>query len=302
MLFKPLFHECRCRDRNKSNGLPALGCDFGIHQIETYKAMSTKYEEIYNVINTNSGFIPSDELANILGKEHTNLVVKMKKQLAEQLVKIMSCSKPVEVANGAMKPRTVYILPEIEAVAMAMSYDAAIGVEVMKAFKAYQATLVNIVKDPENAREVALDALFTEFRGRWKELDNKTFAFRDFFIKAAVEYNIGLDESTEILMDMYTTKKMNRSELARKEIRREFFVDFKNTLSRLQRDAFTIKGLKDPVRFINDAVKAKLLVEEKSHSLTKNNKTRGETKIRKNRQTAKKIKNHVEVNYVYQPK
>ena len=122
-------------------------------------------KNIQNVIAENNGFIPSHVLAEIIGREHRNLTAKMKQQFTpEQLLKISSRSEDYVSGNNAVKTRTVYLLPEREAMALAMSYDVMIGMQVYEAYQAYREALNAVIasESHEEAVAVATQALYNE--------------------------------------------------------------------------------------------------------------------------------------------
>ncbi|WP_188013178.1 hypothetical protein [Photobacterium damselae] len=115
-------------------------------------------KEIQTIIEANNGFIPSNVLAALIGKQHGHLTDKMKNQSDE--ITLSKIETVQETYNNGKNTRTVYMLPEEDAVALAMSYDMDIGREVYRAFKSYEKALVEIAIGTKDPRQAAIDALF----------------------------------------------------------------------------------------------------------------------------------------------
>jgi hypothetical protein len=120
--------------------------------------------EIQTVIAENAGFIPSHVLAEMIGRQHHHVVAKIKSQFnAETVAKIEnSCISIAYGDNG--QTREVYLLPECEAMALAMSYDVMIGMHVYQAYQAYKVALNEVIasESHEEAVAVAAKALYNE--------------------------------------------------------------------------------------------------------------------------------------------
>ncbi|WP_429142554.1 hypothetical protein [Aeromonas veronii] len=122
-------------------------------------------KDIQNVIAENNGFIPSHVLADIIGREHRNLTAKLKQEFsAEQLLNFSTRSEEYVSGNNAIKTRSVYLLPEREAMALSMSYDVMIGMQVYEAYQAYRDALNAVIasESHEEAVAIASQALYNE--------------------------------------------------------------------------------------------------------------------------------------------
>ncbi len=121
-------------------------------------------KNIQNVIAENNGFIPSHVLADIIGRRHDNLVSKMTTQFPdEQLLNLRNSLKSIPYGDNG-QTRSVYLLPEREAMALAMSYDVMIGMQVYEAYQAYREALNAVIASDshEEAVAVATQALYNE--------------------------------------------------------------------------------------------------------------------------------------------
>ncbi|MGL4765230.1 MAG: hypothetical protein ACRC2N_09425 [Aeromonas sp.] len=117
------------------------------------------------MITENNGFIPSHVLADIIGRDHPNFTKKIKQEFSEeQLVKITTSEIVYCKGNNATGTRSVYLLPEREAMALAMSYDVKIGMQVYEAYQAYRDALNAVIasESHEEAVAIATQALYNE--------------------------------------------------------------------------------------------------------------------------------------------
>lgn len=113
---------------------------------------------IQTTITENNGFIPSNVLADVLGKNHSDLTKKMKQQLDKNT--LSKISERQESYNNGKNTRKIYLLPEAEGMGLAMHYDVSIGIIVYRAFKSYEKALIEIATGVANPRQLAIDALF----------------------------------------------------------------------------------------------------------------------------------------------
>lgn len=123
------------------------------------------FNQILSIIETNNGLIPSSELATLIGREHANVTKKINAQLTpEQLVKITTCEIEYSKANNSTGTRTVYMLPEAEAMAIAMSYSVQLGMQVYEAYQEYKKALEEVIEAEtlEDAKKAAIAALYTK--------------------------------------------------------------------------------------------------------------------------------------------
>ena len=116
-------------------------------------------KSLQKLIAANNGKLSTAVIADLLGKNHSDVKRKLGTQLtgqqfAEQL-------ETYSKGHGAEGTRTIYLLPEAEAMALAMSYDMKIGMEVYAAFKAYEAALISVVNSESlaEAKTIANKAL-----------------------------------------------------------------------------------------------------------------------------------------------
>ncbi|EIE5874929.1 hypothetical protein LDV99_001757 [Vibrio parahaemolyticus] len=122
-------------------------------------------ENLVEIIEMNNGSISSAQLATILGKNHSDVTKKLVSQLGEStLRKLLS----VEKYNNGKNERSVYLLPEKEAMALAMSYDMHLGMQVYEAYQTYKEALEKICKVDtlEHAQAIAeltLEIQFVKF-------------------------------------------------------------------------------------------------------------------------------------------
>lgn len=122
---------------------------------------NTQLATITSTISANNGMIDSYTLATALGKTHQNFVAKLTTYDFHESLK--TAEMVYTTGNGTTKTRTVYGLPEKEAMAMAMSYNVEIGMIVYEAFKTYEAALIKVASSGsiEEAKEIALTTLET---------------------------------------------------------------------------------------------------------------------------------------------
>ncbi len=118
---------------------------------------------LQEVITANNGKVSTAVLADMLDKQHTHLTAKLENQLGESVLSNFESTENYEKGLGKVGQRIVYMLPEAEAIALAMSYDMTVGMEVYAAFKAYEAALnkVLLANTLEEAKEVVMSALDT---------------------------------------------------------------------------------------------------------------------------------------------
>lgn len=112
-------------------------------------------ENLQEIIQMNNGEIYTSQLATILGKSNQHLTDKLAKTCP--LTNFVS----VEEEYNKGQFRTAYLLPEKEAMALAMSYDMDLGMKVYQAFQDYKAALEAIqnADSLEQAKEIATKAL-----------------------------------------------------------------------------------------------------------------------------------------------
>lgn len=118
---------------------------------------------IQTIIANNNGTLSTSDLAKMLGKAHQHLCDKLKAQLGEeQLTKFVTKEIFFKGRYQTIKDeRTVYLLPEAEAMALAMSYDMNLGMQVYQAFKAYEQALqlITVTGSIEDAVSIAKTVL-----------------------------------------------------------------------------------------------------------------------------------------------
>lgn len=123
----------------------------------------TNMKSLQTLIAANNGKLSTAVIAEKLGKTHQHLCDKLKSQIDDSLLTNFVTKEMF--TKGRYKTikseRTIYLLPEVEAMALAMSYDMKIGMEVYNAFKAYEAALVAVTDSEtlEEAKAVANKAL-----------------------------------------------------------------------------------------------------------------------------------------------
>ncbi|KFA99230.1 hypothetical protein [Vibrio sp. ER1A] len=115
--------------------------------------------QIISVIEQNNGVIPSNALAIIIGKQHGNLVTKMKSNFDESLLLKIKSSEFYEKHQNAKGIRDIYLLPEKEAMAMAMSYSVELGMQVYEAYQQYKQAIEKVLQAEtiEEATEAAIE-------------------------------------------------------------------------------------------------------------------------------------------------
>ncbi|EGR0698868.1 hypothetical protein EX461_24345 [Vibrio parahaemolyticus] len=113
---------------------------------------------IKNIIENNNGFIPSTQLSELIGRNHRDVTRKIKKQFDESTLRNLRSVKEVYNNNNL---RDVFLLPEKEAMALTMSYNVNIGMQVYEAFQIYKKALVDITNSQtiEEAHSIANNAL-----------------------------------------------------------------------------------------------------------------------------------------------
>lgn len=111
---------------------------------------------IQTSIANNNGTLSTSDLAKMLGKDHTRLCEKLSRN-----VTLDNLSTVEEAYNSDKNTRTVYLLPEAEAMALAMSYDMNLGMQVYQAFKAYEQALqlITVTGSIEDAVAIAKTVL-----------------------------------------------------------------------------------------------------------------------------------------------
>ncbi|WP_283598859.1 hypothetical protein [Photobacterium phosphoreum] len=111
---------------------------------------------IQTIIANNNGTLSTSDLAKMLGKDHTRLCEKLSRN-----VTLDNLSTVEEAYNSDKNTRTVYLLPEAEAMALAMSYDMNLGMQVYQAFKAYEQALqlITVTGSIEDAVSIAKTVL-----------------------------------------------------------------------------------------------------------------------------------------------
>ncbi|WP_028022223.1 Rha family transcriptional regulator [Enterovibrio calviensis] len=116
----------------------------------------TTTENLQEVIKMNGGVIATSQLATVLGKSHQHLTDKLAKSCT--LTNFVTVQ---ESYNSGKNTRTAYLLPEKEAMALAMSYDMNLGMKVYQAFQDYKAALeaVQNATSLAEAKAIAKEAL-----------------------------------------------------------------------------------------------------------------------------------------------
>ncbi|ELM3723923.1 hypothetical protein RYR28_002720 [Edwardsiella piscicida] len=120
-----------------------------------------KLSDILGTIKVNGGYLPTHELAIMLGKRHDNLIRKLESQ-GVQLLNLRGCKVESKRNNGGIQVYTSYLLNDEQAVALAMSYDMQLGVLVYRSFKSALEVVdaVNRGEAPELIAEEAEEATF----------------------------------------------------------------------------------------------------------------------------------------------
>lgn len=219
-------------------------------------------KEIQTIIETNNGFIPSNVLAEIIGREHRNVTAKIKQQFDENTV--LKFSTVQETYNNGKNSRKIYMLPETEGMALAMSYDVNIGMVVYQAFKAYEKALIEIATGVANPRQLAIDALFAINL-------NATSTYKQIIKTVYVNHKLPTD-AADAIWDFYEGAKFN------KETRKTWF----NSWEFVNR-AQMVENCKSVDDFNKQAayksVESDIL--KKQRSLARNNCTRQTNKVSK---------------------
>ena len=91
----------------------------------------TNMKSLQNLITANGGKLSTAVIAELLGKQHGHLVAKLETQLGVEQLSKFETSETYSKGKGATGTRKVFLLPEAEAMALAMSYDMKINHVVM---------------------------------------------------------------------------------------------------------------------------------------------------------------------------
>lgn len=133
--------------------------------------MNISLPNILSTIKFNQGYMPTHELAMMLGKRHSHLLRKLESQ-GELLPKLGSLQVEKATGNNGHRLYTSYLLDERQAVALAMSYDMKLGMMVWDGFKAALEVVdaVNAGEDPETIAKKAEDAAYEALSSSVKHL------------------------------------------------------------------------------------------------------------------------------------
>lgn len=114
--------------------------------------------QITSVIEENNGTIPSNALAIMIGKQHGNLVTKLKSNFNETQLFKMKSSEFYQKHQNSKGVRDIYLLPEKEAMAIAMSYSVELGMQVYEAYQTYKKAIEEVIQSEtiEQATEAAM--------------------------------------------------------------------------------------------------------------------------------------------------
>ncbi|ELH4810089.1 hypothetical protein Q9X96_003123 [Vibrio vulnificus] len=117
-------------------------------------------KQIQTIIETNNGLIPSSELATLINRNHSDVTKKITAQFDESTLRNILTAQETYNNNNT---RTVYMLPEKEAMAIAMSYSVQLGMQVYEAYQAYKAALQDVLaaETVEQAVDTACAVLYT---------------------------------------------------------------------------------------------------------------------------------------------
>lgn len=134
--------------------------------------MNINLSNILSTIKFNQGYMPTHELAMMLGKRHDNLVRTLESQIPDWPLNVRSQKVETSSGKGRVQTYDSYLLNERQAVALAMSYDMKLGMMVWDAFKAALEVVdaVNAGEDPETIAKKAEDAAYEALSSSVKHL------------------------------------------------------------------------------------------------------------------------------------
>ncbi|HDO1325448.1 TPA: hypothetical protein P2R04_002429 [Aeromonas veronii] len=134
--------------------------------ITTTKQVNIKLSDILSTIKLNQGYMPTHELAMMLGKKHTHLLRKLESQGCK-VPNLGSLQVEKATGNNGSRLYTSYLLNDEQAVALAMSYDMQLGMMVYRGFKSALEVVdaVNAGEDLETISKKAEDAAYDALVG-----------------------------------------------------------------------------------------------------------------------------------------
>lgn len=138
--------------------------------------MNINLSDILSTIKFNQGHMPTHELAMMLNIRHRDLVKKLKVECEEDgedwTRKFRSQKVDTLSGKGRVQTYDSYLLPEEDAVSLAMSYDRKLAKLVYRAFKAALEVVdaVNAGEDPETIAKKAEEAAYEVLSNSVKHL------------------------------------------------------------------------------------------------------------------------------------
>ncbi len=148
-----------------SNGPQELVVATDLIKPEDYHMINSgKLAVILTALTEGKGTMTLEQFCNAFGKQKGHVKAKLGKQFTrEHLSKIEKCLT-VDIGNGAQRTVTTYHLDRHTIVALAMSYDLMLGLEVSKLLEAALCTIATVDKAAEAGDIKAIARAVREFQ------------------------------------------------------------------------------------------------------------------------------------------
>lgn len=225
--------------------------------------------KIFEIISNNNGSISSIDLAKIcIGDKkdtHSNFMKKAKQVLGGGIVNFYDTY--IHPQNG--QRYTTLMLPKREACLMAMSYSYELQAVIFDAYELYKDTLQKIAESASNPRELAINALHTDFIDYIKKDGVKVGAwFRKFYEISSHPW-----EAHESIMNFYTAN----ATLFDKQGKESFFKTYESMNSTLRKEHRKSDNFETQIHILYNMVEKQIF--KKQRYLSRRKKTVAENKL-----------------------